>query len=58
MFVHNKLRIIDAKCDFREENQEEVSMIMFNEEVKQVIASIEATSATDASVKEGNMAVL
>ena len=58
VFINNKLRIIDEKCDLQEEIQEEVSMIIFNKEVKQMIASNEAISAIDASVKKGNMAGL
>ena len=55
MFVNNALRIIDSNCNFHEMNQEEASMFVLNEEIKQLILSKEAIAATDASVKGGNI---
>ena len=56
MFTNNKLRVIDEDVYVQEENWEELNRITLDEEVTQSIVSKEAIAATDASVKEINMA--
>ena len=55
-FGQNKLRIIDANCNFIEREEEEDNRTVFNEDIKLKIERKEAIATKDASVKDANMA--
>ena len=55
LFVNNKFRITHRNCHFQEFYQEHISRIVFNEDIKQSIVRNEVITATDDSVKDGNI---